>query len=278
MSDGPGQLGTANALIYTSDAPRGHRIALSTTEIIYDAGKRRWILPGNAALADIPLRIAQLPFVEFAEAFRLPSDEDDLDGTLQTHDCVVEVGAHGQRFWVRGLYSTSAPVNAALRELCARANITPWRGEIAVIALAKGNKRPFLKRTNPVTTHIAIVKFVYNMKARARCLRPIHIGLCAFFSVGSRTTNLSQLPCGPRCNVCTYYESTICTLACQCIFRSICMVTIARTFGRSRPVPREHHNFFSICWIFLPKVHWHTNCIVEFPNMYTTRRPVQAQI
>ncbi|KAJ7197553.1 hypothetical protein GGX14DRAFT_402486 [Mycena pura] len=160
MSDGPGQLGTVNALIYTSDAPRGHRIALSTTEIIYDAGKRRWILPGNAALADIPLRIAQLPFVEFAEAFRLPSDEDDLDGTLQTHDCVVEVGAHGQRFWVRGLYSTSAPVNAALRELCARANITPWRGEIAVIALAKGNKRPFLKRTNPVTTHIAIVNYL----------------------------------------------------------------------------------------------------------------------
>jgi hypothetical protein len=180
MSDGPGQLGTANTLIYTSDAPRGHHIALRTTEIIYEActqGKRRWILPGNAALADIPRRIAQLPFVEFTEAFRLPSDEDDLDGTLQTHDCVVEVGAHGQRFWVRGLYSTSAPVNAALRELCARANITPWRGEIAVIALAKGKKTPFLKRTNPVTTHIAIVKFVYNLKARTRCLSsnsPIH--------------------------------------------------------------------------------------------------------
>ena len=168
-----GQLGTANALIYSSDAPRGHRIALRTTEIIYaacDHGKRRWILPGNAALEDIPRRISQLQFVEFTEGFRLL--DEDLDGTLQTHDCVVEVGAHGQRFWVRALYSPLAPVNAALRELCAKANITPWQGEIAVIALAKGKKTPFLKRTSPVTTHIAIVKFVYNynynLKARTR--------------------------------------------------------------------------------------------------------------
>ncbi|KAJ7200894.1 hypothetical protein GGX14DRAFT_400496 [Mycena pura] len=125
-----------------------------------------WILSGNAALADVPRQIAQLPYVQFHKAFRLP--DENLDTPLETHDCVVEISTH--RFWVRALYSPSAPVNGALRDLCASAKLPPWRGEIIVIAL--GKKTPFLKAVSPMKACDALVKFMRIFRRRLRDHKP----------------------------------------------------------------------------------------------------------
>jgi hypothetical protein len=143
------------ARIYTMDAPSGHSVTLRTAKIIRENPDEHWILPANAALDDIPERIAELPFVDFFKGFRLHAM---LETPYETHDCVVEIGTH--RVWIRALFSpsNSAPVNAALRDLCASAKLPPWRGEIAVIAL--GKKTPFLKAVNSVTACNAITKCV----------------------------------------------------------------------------------------------------------------------
>src|ERR1700761_685881 len=157
MSVGSGQLGSAVARTYALDTLIACNVTLNTAEILREARdvhNPNWILAGNAALADVPRRIAQLPYVQFHKAFRLP--DENLDTPLETHDCVVEISTH--RFWVRALYSPSAPVNGALRDLCASAKLPPWREEIIVIAL--GKKTPFLKAVSPMKACIAILKCV----------------------------------------------------------------------------------------------------------------------
>lgn len=148
--------GTTVARIYTINTATGHNIALCTTKIFQENPDDHWMLPANAALEDVPQRIAELPYVEFYRtlSFRLPNAR--LDTPLETHDCVVENGTHGQRYWIRALYSSSAPINAALRDLCVSAKLPPWRGEIAVIAL--GKKTPFLKAVNSLAAGKAIIK------------------------------------------------------------------------------------------------------------------------
>jgi hypothetical protein len=195
--------------MYTIDALSGHNVALRTAEIIHEVrDKPHWILPANADLPDIPQRIAQLPFVEFYKAFRLP--HEDLDEPLQTHDCVVEVST--LRFWVRASYSPSAPANGALLNLCSSANLPPWRGEIAVIAL--GKKTPFLKTANPVAAHKALVKCVGLMQLMLMLLFTFFIGSCGSSGVGLRTTNLSQLLYGLLSEDCI----TICIRTCTYAF------------------------------------------------------------
>lgn len=144
------QVGSVVARVYAIDALNGRNDILRTAEVFQNPNL---ILPANAALADTPRRIAELPYVDFHKALRLP--HETLGVPLETHDCVLEIGT--ERLWIRGLYSPSAPVNGALRDICASVKLPPWRGEIIVIAL--GKKTPF-KAVKPVMARDAMVKCV----------------------------------------------------------------------------------------------------------------------
>jgi len=165
IESGHVQHSRVSVYVWAIDKPHGHMTRIPAAEIIsIDRIQPAFCLPWNCALKDIPERVEQLPYVDFDHAFKLPLRDDPL----VTRECVIEIGR--QRFWVRGIYSTSrsAPANGALLSACASAKLPAWKGEIAVVALSQSPKNPFLKTVNPITARRAAIKcvgliYVFNL-------------------------------------------------------------------------------------------------------------------